>query len=142
MIWVINASVAARWFLEEERHVQADAVLRRWIDQPELFAVPELFCFEVFSVLCRVHPRGSDAFIEGVVPLIQTGVLRQPMTEALAVDAGRFAAMGLTAYDACYAALARQLRGVWLTFDGRAHRQIAGEGISHDLGKGLPGGWS
>ena len=141
MIWIVDASVAVKWFLEDELHERADAVLKRWIDQPECFAVPELFCFEVFSVLCRVHPRARDVFVGGMLPLIQGGVIRQPMTEELAVDAARFVAMGLTGYDACYAALARQMEGLWLTFDGRAHCRIAGEGVSHDLGEGLPDRW-
>jgi predicted nucleic acid-binding protein len=63
------------------------------------------------------------------------------MTEKLADDAARFVAIGLTGYDACYAALARQLQGLWLTFDARAHRLIAGEGVSHNLAKGLPDVW-
>jgi predicted nucleic acid-binding protein len=63
------------------------------------------------------------------------------MTEQLAGDAARFVAIGLTGYDACYAALARQLQGLWLTFDARAHRMIASEGVSHNLAEGLPEGW-
>ena len=43
MIWVVDASVAVRWFLKDETHPNADKVLRRLIDHPELFAVPELF---------------------------------------------------------------------------------------------------
>jgi predicted nucleic acid-binding protein len=135
MIWIVDASVVMKWFLKEEHNARADAVLKRWIHQPELF------CFEVFSVLCRVHPRGRAVFVEGVLPLIQGGVLRQPMTEQLAGDAARFVKIGLTGYDACYAALARQLQGLWLTFDAQAHRLIAGDGISHNLAEGLPEGW-
>ncbi|MBW6486383.1 MAG: type II toxin-antitoxin system VapC family toxin [Syntrophobacterales bacterium] len=141
MIWIVDASVTVKWFLAEERNSPADAVLERWIDQPEFFAIPELFCFEVFSVLCRIHPRGREVFVEGVLPMIQGGVLRQPMTEQLASDAANFVADGLTGYDACYAALARQLGGIWLTFDARAHRLIASEAISHNLAEGLPAGW-
>ena len=51
MIWIIDASVAVRWFIEEEVHAHADEVLEKVIDSPERFAVPELFAFEVFSVL-------------------------------------------------------------------------------------------
>ena len=116
-------------------------MLERWIDQPECFAVPELFCFEVFSVLCRVHPRGYDAFVKGVLPLIQGGVIRQPMTEKLSGDAARFVAIGLTGYDACYAALARDLSGLWLTYDQQAHQALRKEKISWSLGKGLPPDW-
>ena len=141
MIWVIDASVAIRWFIEEEAHLNADEILSRLIDRPDTFAVPELFAFEVYSVLERLHPDGLGAFRDGVIPLLQGGMLRQPMTEDLALRAHRYVRLGLTGYDACYAALARDLKGIWLTFDERAHRLIAREKISHLLGKTLPRHW-
>jgi predicted nucleic acid-binding protein len=141
MIWVIDASVAVRWFLEDEIHPHAEEILRALVDEPERFAVPELFAFEVYSVLERLHPDGFGAFRDGVIPLLQGGMLRQPMTEDLALRAHRYVRLGLTGYDACYAALARDLKGIWLTFDERAHRLIARGKISHLLGKTLPRHW-
>ena len=94
MIWVIDASVAVRWFIDEEAHAHADEVLEKVIDSPERFAVPELFAFEVFSVLQRIHPNGLEAFRKGVMPLLQGGILRQPMTEGLALIADRFVKLG------------------------------------------------
>ena len=44
-----------------------------------------------------------------------------PMTKALAAPAQRFIQLGLTGYDACYAALAADLGGRWLTYDQQAH---------------------
>lgn len=142
MIWVVDASVAIRWFLEDESHPNADAVLWRLIHNPESFAVPELFCFEVYSVLCRIHPRGHIAFMRGMIPILNSGILRQPMTEGLARRAGRFVKKGLTGYDACYVALAREIKGTWLTFDQTAHGRLVKERLSHVLAKGLPEGWS
>jgi predicted nucleic acid-binding protein len=142
MIWILDASVALRWFLRDENHANADAVLRRLIDCPEFFAVPELFSFEVYAVLCRVHPSGHRAYIKGVMPILNGGILRQPMTESLATQASRFVKKGLTGYDACYAALASEMKGRWLTFDRKAHGVLAGEGISHDLTRALPRDWS
>ena len=55
MIWVLDASVALRWLLEEEVHSNADMVLEKIVYDPDSFAVPELFAFEVFSVLHRLH---------------------------------------------------------------------------------------
>jgi len=43
-----DASVAIRWFIEEEAHPHADEVLEKVIDKPERFAVPELFAFGLF----------------------------------------------------------------------------------------------
>lgn len=141
MIWVVDASVAVRWYLQEEIHPLAERVLERVIDEPSRFAVPELFAFEVYAVLQRLHPHGLRTFRQGVLPLIQGGMLRHPMTEDLAVKADRFVTMGLTGYDACYAALALDLKGCWLTFDKQAHQAIVGEKLSCLLSEGLPKSW-
>ncbi len=141
MRFVLDASVALKWFVAEERSETADAVYRRLIDQPGAFAVPELFCYEVFSALLRVHPRAQETFEKGILPLLRSGLLRHPMTDAVASRAARFVRAGLTGYDACYAALAEELGAIWLTFDSRAHERIQGEGVSADMKSGLPAGW-
>ena len=141
MMWVVDASVAVRWFLKNEVHPNADSVLRILIDHPESFAVPELFCFEVYAVLCRMHPSGHLIFVKGVIPILNCGIFRQPMTEKLAKQAVRFVKKGLTGYDACYAALAREIKGIWLTFDEKAHKCLDREKVSHILTKHLPQNW-
>jgi predicted nucleic acid-binding protein len=141
MIWVIDASVAVRWFINEETHPLADEVLEQVISEPEKFAVPELFAFEVFSVLLRLHPNGLEAFRKGIIPLLQGGIFRQPMTESLAVKANRFVKLGLTGCDACYTALARDLKGRWLTFDKKAHELIQEEKVSFCLDEKMPENW-
>jgi len=141
MIWVIDASVALRWFLKEEVHDCADEVLKTVVEDPRRFAVPELFAFEVYAVLHRLHPNGLQAFRKGIIPLLQGGVLRHPMTEELAVKANRFVKKGLTGFDACYAALALDLKGRWLTFDKKAHQLIKTEEASCLLSEGLPKDW-
>ena len=142
MIWVVDASVAVRWFLKNESHPNADKVLRGLIDHPESFAVPELFAFEVYAVLCLVHPQGPNVFVRGMIPILNSGIFRQPMTEALASRAACFIKKGLTGYDACYAALAREMKGTWLTFDKKAHKCLAKEQISHLLTREAPKKWS
>jgi len=141
MIWVLDASVALRWFLKDESHPNADAVLDRLVEAPERFAVPELFAFEVLAVLHRLHPAANRVFRKGVIPILNGGLLRQPMTRKLADDANHFVVMGLTACDACYAALAHDLKATWLTFDRRAHQHIAAEAVSHLLSECLPQDW-
>jgi len=142
MIWIIDASVALRWFIQEETHPHADLVLQELIDHPESFAVPELFAFEVYSVLQRQHPSGLEVFRQGLIPILQGGLFRQPMTEKLAVLAHRYVRLGLTGYDACYASLAQDMKGIWLTFDQKAHRTIKREKVSFCLEKGMPTYWA
>jgi predicted nucleic acid-binding protein len=130
--------VALRWYLLEERSENAEAIRLRLIEEPAQFAVPELFGYEVFAVLFRAHPRPWMTFREGILPLLQSGVLRYPLTEAVAQRASRFSGLGLTGYDAMYAALAEELGACWLTFDAEAHARIAAEKLSFDLNDGLP----
>jgi predicted nucleic acid-binding protein len=141
MRFVIDASVAARWYIREESDANADEVLRRVVGEPELFAVPELFFFEVLAVLGRTHPRPVETYQDAFLPVVEGGVFRHPMTSALAAQSARFLARGLTGYDACYAGLAAELGAEWITFDRRAHRLIASEKVSVDLGEGLPLDW-
>ncbi len=125
MIWVIDASVALRWYLKNEEHEHANRVLRRLLLKPEEFAVPELFGFELLSVLARMMDRVDEIFTRGVMPILNAGLLRYPMTEELASRAIFYIQRGLTGYDASYVALADILNGRWLTFDAKAHAKIS-----------------
>jgi len=136
--YVIDASVALRWFIRDERDSGAEVVLASLVDEPSLFAVPELFAFEVFAVLCRTHPRPLEAFTSAVLPLLQGGLLRYPMTDAIARRAVRFVTRGLSGYDACYLALAEELDARWLTFDTKAVAQAGDPDRSVDLSNGAP----
>ena len=141
MIWVIDASVAVRWFIEQEAHPHSDAVLERIVDEPDRFAVPELFTFEVFAVLQRIHPDALEVFRAGILPLLQGGLFRQPLTERIIEKAEYFIRLGLTGYDACYAALAHDLQGKWLTFDKKAHNLIWRDNVSFCLLDEMPPNW-
>jgi predicted nucleic acid-binding protein len=139
--WVLDASVAVRWYLQSEEHRNAQEVLGRLLESPFDFAVPELFAFEVLAVLCRAHAEPIKVYREGVLPLLHGGMYRQPMTERLAVAAAGFAERGLSGYDACYASLAHDLHATWLTFDSQAHRLLDAQGVSHLLADGMPPNW-
>ena len=101
-----------------------------------------LAAYAVLAVLCRTHPNGLEVFSEGVMPILAAGVLRHAITKRLAADIAPFVMAGLTAYDACYGALARALGGVWLTYDGKTCKRILRYGVSHLLADGLPPGWA
>ena len=141
MRFVVDASVTIRWFLREEQHDHAVVVLRQLVAAPERFAVPELFAYEVFAVLVRVHPDPLKVYLNGMIPLLQGGILRYPMTENIARRAQGFYKHGLTGYDACYAALAEELEALWLTFDSKAHEQVQKLEVSMDLNRTLPEAW-
>ena len=133
MRYVIDASVAIRWFVKDFSHRNADYVLDVMVREPERFCVPELFLYEVYSVLHRHHPYANRVFANDVERILRSGVLRYPMTENIYTRANRFIQMGLTGYDTVYIALAEELDGKWLTFDSKAHALVQDEGLSIDL---------
>ena len=141
MRYVLDASVAVRWFVADGQEPHADLVLDRVLASPEEFAMPELFFYEVFAVLARTRADYQSVYLEGFLPLVESGPLRYPMTGAVAERAAALVDEGLSGYDACYVALAAELQGLWLTFDGRACRAVNDPLLAVDLAGGLPDGW-
>jgi predicted nucleic acid-binding protein len=131
--YILDASVAIKWYVKESNHPNADLVMEKLIDEPKNFAIPELFPYEMLSVLYRFHPEAQKIFEEDINRILHSGILRYPMTENIYTRADRFIKAGLTGYDAVYVALAEELEGVWLTFDAKAHNKIASEKLSINL---------
>lgn len=117
---VIDASVAIKWFLVEPETPAAIRVARAALEGGEVFAVPELFYYEVYAVVARRHADPERWAAAGMRWLFNLPLRRMPMTIELAERMRAFTASGLTGYDAAYAALARAHDGRWLTFDRKA----------------------
>ena len=133
MKFILDASVAIRWYVEETKHPNANIILDKLVDKPELFAIPELFTYEILSVLYRLQPEAQEIYSKDINRILHSGILRYPMTENIYTKADRFIKMGLIGYDAVYVALAEELDGVWLTFDAKAHKKIVAENLSINL---------
>jgi predicted nucleic acid-binding protein len=131
--YVLDASVASRWYIKESDHPNAGKILEMLLNHPEDFAVPELFLNEMFAVLYRYHPDAGTVYETSLYALMRSGVLRYPMTPHIYSRADRFIRMGLTGYDAVYVALAEEIGGKWLSFDSKAHACIVEEDLSIDL---------
>ena len=58
---VLDASVAAKWFVDREPLAdEAQVVLSHIESDPSAYVVPELFMNELLAVLCRLRPRGPS----------------------------------------------------------------------------------
>ena len=110
--YVVDASVAIQWFVEE---VHAEAARRLLADEVELLA-PDLFWPECGNILWKKVRRGELTAEEA--RLIRDGLSQQPLNIfpsdliiepalEIALDTGR------TVYDSCYLALALLTR-CWL----------------------------
>lgn len=127
---VVDASLAVKWFTQEACSDKAAPILDKLFRSPEEFAVPELFFSELANVLYAIS-KGDYRRYSSLLEHISTlPILRQPYTRELQLEMINFQKHGLTGYDASYAALAKILKGVWITADKKAHALIKSQGVS------------
>lgn len=124
MVQIIDTSVAIKWFVREENQKEALEVLARLVESPHLFAVPELFYFELTNVFNRLIPHPNTGQLEVLNQILSLAIQRFVMTQELFTLTRDFQALGLSGYDAVYVALAKMVKGVWVTFDDRAYQKI------------------
>ncbi len=130
MLRVIDASVAVKWFVQEEDSPKALALLREVAAAPSDFAVPELFFFELANVLFIVAKGQSEKYSSLLTEVMRLGMHRFQCSDELLGEMRTFQARGLSGYDASYAALAKHLNGTWITADKKAHACLLKDKIS------------
>ena len=129
MAIVVDASIAAAWFLPDERNDAADQLMAGLRSAPG--RVPSLFWFETRNLLLTAERRGRLAVGEAALsmaqlrglPLQDEGAGGDPLVLALA------ARHAISAYDASYLALAVQLALPLATTDKRLAAAARLEGI-------------
>jgi predicted nucleic acid-binding protein len=127
MKYVIDASVAAKWYFEEENlRNQADRVLAEIVKSPRSFFVPELFYIELAGVLVRRSGFDSPFSSLAISKLQSLGIPTVSQQGNLLKQAIRFACeTKLSIYDSVYLALAVELKACWLTCDNKAAAKVA-----------------
>lgn len=137
MIEVLDVSVAAKWFAPDgdDNDALAEAILRQFVARPRRFLVPELFSYELLAVLCRRMKQARD--VQAAMDRTGRLGLRHVRLDARLLRRATRLAFDhrLTGYDACYAALALEMGGTWVTFDVAAHERLAPLGISRVPGR-------
>jgi predicted nucleic acid-binding protein len=134
-VWVLDASVAAKWFFAgEPNRDRALAVRGLLAHRPEQFAVPHLFHSELLHVLAR-KSAGDPVFVErGFDLVLHLGIRTLGLSKAAWQSAAAWSCRGLSGYDATYVALAEDLDGKWLTADEAACRRV-GSKVAHSLAR-------
>ena len=115
-VYVVDASVAAKWFLEEEYSAESLELLS---SQNSLHA-PDWFLLEVDHVLCKKIRRGELSVTEGeeIREALDSFPVRQHRFGGLRDLAFVMACrLGRGLYDCLYLSLARQLGGKMVTAD-------------------------
>lgn len=122
--FVLDASVTVRWFIEDERSADADAVLGRISGDGVL--VPALWPYETTNALLAAQRRNRISRVDVATALEFMQNLPVTIAPASALHAERAwslaLARSLTVYDAAYLDLASRHRLPLATFDDALRR--------------------
>jgi len=126
---VVDASVGIKLFVVEPLSESADALFAHLADDPPArFYVPDLFFVECTNILWKYVRRfgyqaaSAQRDVEDLIRL-PLGVVST--TELASTALTLAVAHGITAYDACYAALAERLSLPLVTADEALARRLA-----------------
>jgi predicted nucleic acid-binding protein len=125
MIVVVDASVAAKWFIDEDNTDEALILL----DRPFDLHAPDLLYLEFDNILCKLIRRGLLLEEEGfdMRDRIQAFPIQPYSSQSLREKAFQIAVEnGRSIYDCIYLALAELLEGRMVTADRRFFLALQG----------------
>ena len=127
---VVDASVSAVWFIEDETHPVADATFKS-LDTVEAI-VPQIWHFEIRNVLLMAARRGRIQWREISSHLKAINVLPIETDKEPELDAAMELARDhrLTFYDAMYLELAIRRNAQFASLDDALARAAANEGLT------------
>lgn len=127
---VIDASLAAAWFLPDERHEASDKIMAELAAEPG--RVPSLFWFETRHLFLVAERRGR--LRPGEAAMVMAQLRRFPILDEGVGDDGPTLALaqrhGLSGYDASYLALAIARQLPLATLDAKLASAATFEGIA------------
>lgn len=123
---ILDTSIAVKWFFSDEQgHAKAKEVLDGLVHKPDDFSVPSLFFFELTAVLTRKSQFQKEFVETSLDAVYQLGIPSLDIGQELAKQAIAISCRyHVTYYDAVFLAVAKNLRGIWLTTDQRALKRI------------------
>ena len=136
--WVVDASVGIQLFINGPVSDAAHSLFAHLADEPPVrLHVPDLFYIEVANVLWKyVRWQGlaveqAQDYLHQLARLdLQTTSTALLMTDAL----GQAAVFNITAYDACYLALAQRISLPLVTADTKLAKTVADSDLVQLLG--------
>src|SRR5437867_9282056 len=126
---VVDASVAAKWYLPERDTEAALSLRESHLNGDIRLVSPDLMVYEVANAL-RYHPRaGLDRLAEHIGDLLALDIGLDPVSETSMIAAVESAfRLGLSIYDASYISLAERLDTVVYTADESLLRAAGSRG--------------
>ncbi|HWG42739.1 MAG TPA: type II toxin-antitoxin system VapC family toxin [Gemmataceae bacterium] len=130
---VVDASVAVKLYLAEPLATEAAALFGLLADPANVFHVPDLFYVECANIFWKYVQRrlATDTQVTGYLKFLKALPLLHTSTFDLTGDALTLGvAHGITAYDACYVALAQRLAVSLITADQKLDQKLRSAGLS------------
>lgn len=131
-VWVVDASVAAKWYLSEPHSEEAIGLL----DDEHLLVAPDLLFLEVGSALWKRVRRAEiapDEALEWLAELSRVPLLVEP-AHLYSEPALRLALRTeRTVYDSLYLAVALGVDGVLVTADRKSGRALTDAGFGEHV---------
>lgn len=126
--FVIDASVASKWFVEEAGSAEARQLLAAsLLASPGSWVGPELFHVEVLNVVRKSRPR--DRPLDDIVRFLHEIPMRSVGFDAsLGQAVCSFVARGASVHDAFYAAVCERESAALYTADARFARALGSPG--------------
>lgn len=124
-LFILDASVAVKWFfLEEPLRENALDVRAHLVQRPQDFLVPSLFYTELLHVLVKKSHGDFDFVSQSIDVVLRLGIRSGSLSSDGFSRAVRLTCNGLSGYDATYAALAVENKGKWVTADLKALKKV------------------
>jgi len=124
-MYVLDASVILKWFIEENDSEKARAILNRYIKGDFIIVVPDFLLYEVANVLKCSGAYTEKEIIEAVTSLYDLDIkIISSLSDVLKTMIKLTFQKGITSYDAIYLALAIELQIPFITADVRLYHKI------------------
>jgi predicted nucleic acid-binding protein len=127
-VWVIDACVAAKWWLNDEEYIAEAVHVLKAVRRKEIeLAVPTLWLYEMANVIVQAHRQKrltKQQAEEFILEVHAMPVLIYPVYENLSRIANLALRHSLSAYDAAYLALAESRGCGLLTADEALFKTI------------------
>lgn len=130
-IFVVDASVAVKWYVKEESRDRALRVIDDFLSELIDLQAPSLLLYELGNAL-RYHPGSTDVdCADAVKQTRDLGIAIHDLDDSLIGMASMLSFREkITFYDAAYLALARNLNAALLTADKELFTQLSEEARS------------
>jgi len=125
MMLVLDASVVAKWFKDEEHSDIALKIREEFYKGVHDIIVPDLLFYEISNIMRHNDKFSLSLIMASIKSIFDLGINIAVPSEDLIINAVEIAYRhNITVYDAIYVALAMQTNGTFVTADRSLYKNI------------------